>query len=71
MSVRATWAAPKSMGAEITDSFTDQYGTEIDDDCLALILDQDGDCFVIEGSYSELHELLDRLVEELEGWVDQ
>lgn len=71
MGVRATWSSPKHVDAEVTDSFEDQYNQTLDDDNLALVLCQDEDCFVIEGTHDELTSLLERLKDELEGWLEQ
>jgi hypothetical protein len=67
MSVRATWTSPKHVEAEVTDYFVDDHGNEIDEGNLALVLGQDSDCFVIEGTREQLR----AFVEELDAQLDE
>lgn len=62
MSVRATWSTFDNVDIEVTDEFTDQHGSSIDEGGVAVLLGQDQDCFVIEGAdIADLREFLKRL----------
>ena len=64
MSTRATWSSTQYVDVEVTDEFRDGHGTTIDEGCVAIVLGQDEDCFVIEGAdLDSLRTFVSRLTE--------
>ena len=71
MSSRITWSTPTNVDIDVTDYVQDSYGTTLDDGNVAIVLSQDSDSLVIEGTdIDDLRDFVSRLQECVDEWEE-